>query len=203
MRIDITKEDIRKLHEKYAKTRYMFDLVYTHCQIVRDIALELVESSGSGVDRRLLEIGCLLHDIGVYELYDENSDQSKEHEYITHGILGYQLLKHEGFSEEICRFASHHTGSGLTRQQIVSDNLPLPHQDLLAETTEEELVMYADKFHSKTDPPVFNSFDYYAKKTAKFGEDSVRRFRDFADKYGKPDLEPLTEKYGYQIRRLV
>ncbi len=36
-------------------------------------------------------------------------------------------------------------------------NLPVPPADYLAETPEERLVMYADKFHSKSHPGRFLS----------------------------------------------
>ena len=57
--------------------------------------------------------------------------------------------------------ASHHTGVGLTAEQILHRKLPLPAVDLLAETVEEELVMYADAFHTKSVPPVLVPFARY------------------------------------------
>lgn len=61
---------------------------------------------------------------------------------------GEAILKSEGFPEKLWRFASHHTGVGLTRD-VINQKLPLPEADYLVETDEELLVMYADKFHSK------------------------------------------------------
>lgn len=197
-----TLNEIEALHRRYAPTDDIFDLVFTHCKIVSDIATQLAETSGTNVDVELVKVGCLLHDIGVYPLFDENGVERDTSQYITHGIRGEEILQKEGFSEAVCRFASHHTGAGITKTQIIEKNLPLPHHDYLAETPEEELVMYADKFHSKTEPPFFNSHQYYTQYTARFGADSVKSFADLTNKFGKPDLQGLVSKYGYALRNL-
>lgn len=194
-----TLQEIEALHRKYAPTEEVFELVWTHCRIVGDIALQLAQTSGAYVDTDLVEVGCLLHDIGVYALYDGGEFGANQN-YITHGIRGEEILKNEGFSETIQRFASHHTGVGITKKQIVERNLPLPHEDFLAETPEEELIMYADKFHSKTEPPYFNSYDYYADYTIQFGEENVESLKQLTAKFGKPDLAPFIAQYGHALR---
>lgn len=194
-----TVQEIEALHRKYAPNEEVFELVWMHCQIVGDIAMQLAQNSSVTVDTKLMLAGCLVHDIGVYELYDEGGF-GKGQNYITHGIRGEEILKNEGFSELIWRFASHHTGVGLTKKEIVERNLPLPHQDFLAETLEEELVMYADKFHSKTEPPYFNSYDYYAEYITRFGKENTQNFARLAEKFGKPNLAPLVAKYGHTLR---
>ena len=149
--------EIEALHRKYAPAESVFELVFTHCKIVSDIATQLAEKSGANVDIELVRVGCLLHDIGVYPLFDKNGAETDTSKYITHGVLGEEILQNEGFAEGLCRFASHHTGAGITKEQIIESNLPLPHNDYLAETPEEKLVMYADKFHSKIQPPAQTS----------------------------------------------
>ena len=151
-----TDEDILRLHEKHAPTANAFDLVYAHCLIVCGIAEQLHARmrADQEIDIDLTRAGALLHDVGVYRLYDPAGNLDGAN-YIRHGILGYELLQEEGLPEEICRFASHHTGVGLTRDDVIAQRLPLPPADYLAETAEERLVMYADKFHSKKTPPVF------------------------------------------------
>ena len=119
--------------------------------------------------------------------------------YIRHGILGYELLQEEGLPEEICRFASHHTGVGLTRDDVISQRLPLPPADYLAETGEERLVMYADKFHSKKTPPVFLTAPAYAARVRRFGEEKVTAFQSMRAAFGEPDLEPFSTAYGHRI----
>ena len=192
-------EEIEALHRKYAPNEEVFELVWTHCRIVGDVALQLAKNSGTDVNAALVQVGCLLHDIGVYALYDGGEFGTNQN-YITHGIRGEEILKHEGFPETIWRFASHHTGVGITKKQIVERNLPLPHEDFLAETPEEELVMYADKFHSKTEPPYFNSYDYCADYTVQFGEENIESLNRLTAKFGKPDLTPFIATYGHALR---
>ena len=191
-------EEIRALHERYAPTREAFLLVHTHCEIVWAIAEQLIERSGLVLDRDLVRAGCLLHDIGVYRLYD-SSGRLDHARYVSHGVLGHEILVQEGLPEALCRFCSHHTGVGLTREDIRDQGLPVPEADYLAESVEEELVMYADKFHSKRNPPVFFSADSYAASVARFGEDKVTRFKELRTRFGTPDLTPFVATYGHAL----
>ncbi|WP_225847953.1 HD domain-containing protein [Streptomyces sp. HPF1205] len=182
-----TTEDIRDLHERHAPSRQAFEIVYGHCDIVRRIAEQLMAGFDGAIDKDLVRAGCLLHDIGVYRLYD--ADGNLDHaNYIRHGLLGHELLRSEGFPEVLCRFCSHHTGVGLTKDDIVGQGLPLPPADYLAVTAEERLVMYADKFHSKTTPPTFLTADAYAAYVARFGAAKVGAFRALRAVFGEPDL---------------
>ena len=194
-----TIEEVESLHRKYAPTEGVLKLVWTHSRVVRDIALQLAQNSQTDIKTDVVEVGSLLHDIGVYTLFNGGGFESTK-DYITHGIRGEEILRNEGFSDALCRFASHHTGVGITKKQILANSLPLPPEDFLAETAEEELVMYADKFHSKTEPPFFNSYDYYASYITRFGEGASASFARLAEKFGKPDLAPLIAEYGHELR---
>ena len=189
---------IRALHEKYAPTREAFDLVYTHCEIVCGIAEQLLARTDPYLHSDLVRAGSLLHDIGVYCLYDSSGrlDQSR---YVQHGVLGHELLRDEGFSEAICRFCSCHTGMGLSRDDIRKQGLPLPIADYLAESDEEKLVMYADKFHSKTEPPTFVTADSYIVYVRRFGEDKAATFRSMCQSFGAPDLTPFIAAHGSPV----
>ncbi|MFF7730364.1 HD domain-containing protein [Streptomyces sp. NPDC008001] len=191
-----TVDDIRALHEKYAPTREAFDLVYTHCEIVWRIAEQLLATDGHGLDTGLVRAGALLHDIGVYRLYD-GAGRLRAGEYVRHGVLGHEILREEGFPERLCRFCSCHTGVGITRHDVERQGLPLPAADYVAETGEERLVMYADKFHTKTAPPAFLSFDAYAAHVSRFGAEKTAAFQALRSRFGEPDLAPLSARYGH------
>src|ERR1700761_7182108 len=119
--------------------------------------------------------------------------------YLRHGVLGYELLRAEGLPEELCRFCSRHTGVGLSREDVRRQRLPLPPGDYEAETGEEQLVMYADKFHSKTDPPVFLTADTYASAVGRFGPGKEAAFAALRARFGEPDLTTLAAEYGYGV----
>ncbi len=190
-------KEILALHERHAPTPEALDLVYTHCLIVCGIAEQLHARSGVDADIDLVRAGCLLHDVGVYRLYD--AGELDHANYVRHGLLGHEVLREEGFPEVICRFASCHTGVGLSRDDVLRQGLPLPPGDYLAETAEETLVMYADKFHTKTTPPALLTADAYAASVRRFGEDKAAAFEAMRATFGEPDLAPFSRAYGYRV----
>jgi uncharacterized protein len=134
----------------------------------------------------------------VYRLYDD-AGELDEANYVRHGLLGHEVLREEGFPEVICRFASCHTGVGLSRDDVLRQGLPLPPGDYLAETGEEALVMYADKFHTKTAPPALLTAGAYAATVRRFGEDKVAAFESMRAAFGEPDLAPFSRAYGHRV----
>ncbi|NDU73973.1 HDIG domain-containing protein [Actinomadura sp. DSM 109109] len=191
-------DEIRALHERYAPGEAAFETVWTHCSIVCEIAEQIMERAAPAVDADLVRAGCLLHDLGVYRLYGP-SGKIDTRGYVRHGLLGHAILRDEGFPEEIRRFCSCHTGVGLTRDDIVRQGLPLPAGDYVAVTAEERLVMYADKFHSKTSPPTFVSAAAYAGRVRRYGDEKVPVFEAMRETFGEPDLRPLVAKYGHGL----
>lgn len=191
--------EIYALHASYANSSRQLEDVFTHCEIVRDIAFQLMDTSKESFDRELVEAGSLLHDIGVYDIINGSDELRRPLPYILHGVEGEQILESEGYPYRLARIASHHTGAGLTAEQICRDQLPLPVKDYLAETPEEAVIMYADKFHTKLPQPVFNSFDSYRTFIAEFGKDVVERFDGLARRFGRPVLDHLVDKYGQPL----
>jgi uncharacterized protein len=192
----LTLGSIQKIHKKYALNEEIYKIIYSHCQIVWEIANELIQKKNLKINHELVHYGALLHDIGAYKLINSKMIWN-EKDYIKHGIIGYEILTNEGVDKPICEIARHHTGVGITREDVQNQQLPLPLSDYSPQTIEERLVMYADKFHSKT--PRFNSFESYSKFTRKFGEDKVKKFEKLAQEFGKPDLNTLSEKYQQPI----
>jgi len=190
---------IRALHARYAPTGAAFDLVWTHCRIVCSLAEQvLARHRGSGLDERLVRAGALLHDIGVYRLYGPDGVLDGAH-YLRHGVLGHELLRGLGLPERLCRFCSCHTGVGLTAEDVVRWGLPIPVRDYVARTREEEIVMYADTFHSKRTPPTFVSPRTAAAELARFGEDKVAAFAAMRSRWGDPDLAAPAAAYGHPV----
>lgn len=196
-----TDQQIKNLHQKYAKTDADLTLIYTHCQIIEAIAMQLLDKNPiKDIDRNLVHVGCLLHDIGAYDVLEDGEFVQG----VRHGIIGENILKSEGFSETIWRFASHHTGVGLTKKDVLDQKLPIPVADYTARTIEEQLVMYADKFHSKSNPPseapYFCSFDWFHNSVQKFGADKAAKFDTLAKLFGKPDLVALSKQFKHAIK---
>jgi len=187
---DMTEEEIYKLHEKYANgNKEALDLVWNHSLVVRDIVQQLGNNlikNKIKVDLELVETGALIHDIGCYDFYNKVNDMP----YVKHGIRGYEILKSEGFDEEIARMAMIHLGVGITKENVIDSNLPFEKIDYIPITLEEELLAYSDNFHSKGTPEFMN-FEEAKEKLVKFREESGVIFERFRKKFGEPNLESL------------
>lgn len=181
-------------------------LLLLHSQCVADKALSILDnynryfeshpekkSQQISVDRKLVYDGAMLHDIGICRCDAKGILCEGAEPYICHGTIGAQMLRNyiaeleeseKNFLEvnvEVCaRICERHTGAGLTRQNILDQQLPIsPACDLLPETPEEKLVCLADKFFSKSgDSSQEKTFDRVRKSMQKFGEDSVCRFEE-------------------------
>ena len=88
------------------------------------------------------------------------------------------MLRAEGLPRH-ARVCERHTGAGLSLHDIRSQNLPLPQQDFLPETMEEQLICYADKFFSKTRLDEKKTVEQAERSLAKFGEEGVARFKEW------------------------
>ena len=193
-----TYKEIEALHGKYAPSDAVFNLIFTHCQIVWEVAEQLIAQSHPVVDIEFVKAGCLLHDIGAYQLFSSSGEVDHK-SYIRHGVLGDKLLRREGFSEALCRVASHHTGVGLSKRDIQENNLPLPVGDYTAKSVEERLIMYADKFHTKSTPPTLMKIETYRAFTGKFDPANEDQFMGFVQEFGEPSLALLAKKYTLEI----
>ena len=102
--------------------------------------------------------------------------------YIRHGLLGAELLRREGLPRH-ARVAERHTGTGLTAEAIVAQQLPLPVRDYLPETLEEQIICYADKFFSKTHLERTRTPEQVLRSLEKFGDESVQRMKAWLERF--------------------
>ncbi len=156
------------------------------------------------LDVHIATIGALVHDIGVYKLLLEDGSDGRPlvfdgPRYIEHGLIGYNILLDEGYDESVAEFARNHTGVGLTRKQVVDQGLPIPPDDYVPINLEQEVVMVADKYNSKSVPPKFLTAQTYADKAARFGEQNAQRWEDLVGKYGVPDVAALAQEYNMRL----
>ena len=125
----------------------------------------------------------MLHDIGIFKCDAAGIQCFGTEPYICHGRIGAELLRLEGFPRH-ARVCERHTGAGITKAQIIAQNLPLPQQDFLPETMEEKVICYADKFFSKTHLDREKTIEQAEKSLSKFGEEGVLRFREWEKSFG-------------------
>ena len=164
------------LHKYIDPNDALFDIVFRHSRHVADKAIRLAAAHPElNLDVNFLEEAALLHDIGVAAVSAPEIFCFGSEPYLLHGLLGAKMLRGEGL-ERHARVCERHTGTGLTVEEIIRRDLPLPHQDFSPETLEEQLICFADKFFSKTRPDVERTVEVARAKLEKFGEESLRRF---------------------------
>lgn len=150
----------------------------------------------SGLSRQpavaLSVVGALLHDVGAYRVSKDGF--SFDDSYLFHGLYGYIELHKAGFGEQISLFARNHTGSGISRQEVIRENLLLPPQDYLPTTAEQKVVAYSDCFHTKSVPPAFVAFEEAEKRIARFGKGPLERFKEMEANFGRVDLKGISEE---------
>lgn len=172
--------DYNKIIDKYyPEANQLRDIFFTHSTLVAKRALAICDAHPElHLDRQFVEEAAMLHDIGIFRCDAPGICCHGTEPYLRHGLIGGEIMRSEGFPRH-ARVCERHTGAGLTREEIINQDLPLPHQDFLPETLEEKLVCYADKFYSKSHPDREKTFEQAKKSIARFGEDGLRRFLEW------------------------
>ena len=153
-------------------------ILLTHSHSVAQRALQIANRHPElNIDCDFVREAAMLHDVGIVRVNAPAIECCGTEPYIRHGVCGAEMLRAEGLPEKFARVCERHTGAGLTLNDIVSQNLPLPHHDLQPETIEEKLICYADKFYSKTHLDRCKTIEQAEKSLAKFGGDTLARFR--------------------------
>ncbi len=160
------------------------DIYLHHCRQVADKALEIAQRKHLPLDRDTIETAAMLHDIGIFLTNAPSIDCHGDAPYIAHGILGAQLLREAGFSEDICNVAEHHTGAGITAEEVEAQHLPIPVKDYMPETQLERLVCYADKFYSKSGKMQEKPLTAVRASLLKISEATLSRFDELDREFG-------------------
>ena len=176
--------DYKAIIDKYyPEDSKLKKLLLKHSRCVADKALQIADRHPElNADRAFLEEAAMLHDIGVCRTDAPGIECFGTEPYIRHGIIGAEMMRNEGYPRH-ARVCERHTGTGITRQAIEERQLPLPAADYLPETIEEQMVSYADKFFSKSHPERVRTVEQTAQSLAKFGEDGVRKFMQWAEMF--------------------
>ena len=171
-----------------------YNLLIKHSHQVAELALQLCRrliERRQPIDEDFVYEAAMLHDIGMFKTDAAGIYCFGTEPYIRHGMIGRQLLDDIGLFRHalVCE---HHTGAGLAAREIIDQNLPLPHRDMLPTTLEEKVVCYADKFYSKAHPDESaRPIDIVRSKLVKFGGGTIERFDAMIDFFGIPNYDTL------------
>lgn len=174
---DKTIPDVNFLFYKYYKDNpELRHIVSLHSEMVAKKALDICKRKKLPLDHKEVYCAAKLHDIGVVKCSAPGIHAKGDLPYICHGVEGEKILeKHHMFKYSgIC---SRHTGSGITKEEILRNNLPLPAKNYLPKTLMEKLICYADKFYSKSgDLTKEKSLEQIMNQMRSFGKESLDRF---------------------------
>ncbi len=161
----------------YPEDNELKHILTVHSRLVADKALRIVDKHPElDADRQFIEEAAMLHDLGIFLTNAPGIYCFGTEPYIRHGILGAEIMRKEGF-ERHARVCERHTGTGITITDIKAQSLPLPLQDFLPVTIEEQIICYADKFFSKTRLEYERTVEEACNKILKFGNDGTARFQ--------------------------
>lgn len=174
--------DVHRIIEKYytpgSRAYYFFT---EHSRMVCRKALDIAGRLGSvKADIPFIEEAALLHDIGIFLTDSPEIGCHGTSPYVCHGYLGRELLDREGFPRHglVCE---RHVGTGITRQDILRQGLPLPARDMVPVSLEERIICVADKFFSKQEGSLTVEKPVAAVRAhlRLYGEEQARRFDEW------------------------
>lgn len=158
-------------------------ILLTHSRSVADKALQIVERHPEfSLDKDFIYEAAMLHDIGIFLTDAARIYCFGDKPYICHGYLGADLMRSEGYPRHalVCE---RHTGAGLPLTQIIAQNLPIPHREMIPVSLEEQVICFADKFYSKTHLKKEKSVEKARKSLERYGEAGVQRFERWCEQF--------------------
>jgi uncharacterized protein len=177
--------DYWNLIKKYLTDDWGRFVYVSHVSLVTANALKIAK--GLGLDQaqlRFIEEAAMLHDIGIVKVHAPEIGCTGELKYICHGVEGRKILESEGLAEHAL-VAERHTGVGISVEQIIERNLPLPQRDMLAVSLEEKIISWADLFYSKTPSKLLHekTIDEAYDSIKNYGEEGIVRFREWEESF--------------------
>lgn len=151
-------------------------ILLTHSEAVAAKSLQIAQAHPElALDRTFLFEAAMLHDIGIYLTDASGIFCFGSAPYICHGYLGANIMRNEGYRRHalVCE---RHTGAGLSLQEIIGRDLPVPHRNMLPVSLEEQVVCFADKFFSKNHLDEEKSIEKARNSVLKHGEEGAARF---------------------------
>ena len=158
-------------------------ILLVHSRLVAEKALCIADGHPElNLDKDFLYEAGMLHDIGIFLTDAPGIFCFCDQPYICHGYLGADLMRREGYPRHalVCE---RHTGAGLSLNDIVAQNLPVPHRDMLPVSMEEQVICFADKFYSKTHLEREKTVEKARKSISNFGNVGLERFDHWCEQF--------------------
>jgi len=180
-------DPLKIIKKYYPENSKLFKVLIKHSEAVAQKALKIAKKFPE-VDKNFIYEAAMLHDIGVIFTYIPKLNPDGKYPYIAHGYLGREILEKEGLPKHalVCE---RHMGVGITKEEIIKKNLPLPPRDMIPVTLEEKIIAFADKFYSKHPDGIIKekSVEQIIKDLKKYGEDKVKIFEEWLKLFGEEE----------------
>ncbi|MFO7557339.1 MAG: HD domain-containing protein [Desulfobacterales bacterium] len=166
------------ISEYYRPGTRLYDILVKHSELVAQKALKIAENVAHlKPDLDFIEEASMLHDIGIFQTDVRQLGCRGSHPYVVHGYLGRIILEQKGFPRHALT-CERHVGAGITAEDILERNIPLPVRDMVPESIEEKIICFADKFFSKDPDGVKNekTIEEVLAKLKNYGPGQVERF---------------------------
>lgn len=167
------------INKYYKSDTSLYRILINHSNDVTNKAIEIAQKHPElNIDIQFVKEAGMLHDIGIFKTDAQSIQCFGSEPYIAHGCIGSEILKSEGYLQHalVCE---RHTGAGLTLDEIIEKNLPLPHREMMPISIEEQVICFADCFFSKTHLNQEKSIDSIRNQLIKFGSRSINQFDEW------------------------
>ena len=168
----------------YVHGSLLYQILTVHSQQVCAKALSVANRHPELLlNKQFITEAALLHDIGIFLCHAPRIHCFGAAQYIEHGYLGADILRKEGLPQHAL-VAERHTGTGIPLEQIIRNNLPLPHRSMEPESLEEQVVCYADKFYSKSKLNTEHTIEEIRTELLKHSKSRVEKFDEWHTAFG-------------------
>lgn len=132
-----------------------------------------IAANFDNADKDLIKKGALLHDIG----------RSRTHG-LTHAIVGVEIARKHGYSEDVLNIIERHIGAGITESE--AEKLGLPVKSYMPETLEEKIVAHADNLVSGSEEVDMDFVIEKWKRRIPDSDENIERMIKLDDELIKP-----------------
>lgn len=171
------------INKYYPEENELKHILLTHSRSVADKALWIADRHPElELDKDFLYEAAMLHDLGIVLTDADGIYCFGDKPYICHGYLGADLMRDEGYPRHalVCE---RHTGAGLSLEEIIGQNLPVPHREMVPVSWEEQIICFADKFYSKTRLDKEKSVEKARKSLERYGDAGLQRFDRWCEEF--------------------
>ena len=169
------------IHKYIPLNSFAYKVYIPHVSLVTTKALKIAERLGLSVEQQVfIEEAAMLHDIGIVRVKRYSPSSDGDLPYICHAPAGREILEHEGLTRHAL-VAERHIGLGISKEEIIAYQLPLPPRDMLPESIEEKIICWADLFFGKKLEKLWteSSLAEVKKKVARYGKRQEREFQEW------------------------